>query len=122
MAKWWAFALMFLCTLFTSFAQLFYKKGALALSPSVEGILFNTFLLIGICLYVVGAFLMLAALRGGELSVLYPIIATSFIWVSLISAFFLGESMNILKWFGVASIIFGISLIGFGSGGAANAS
>ena len=58
---------------------------------------------------------MILSLRGGEVSVLYPIIATSYIWVSFLSIFFLNESMNNFKWLGVTSIIAGIILIGYGS-------
>jgi drug/metabolite transporter (DMT)-like permease len=120
MAKWMAFATMFVCTLFTSFAQFFFKKGASHLAYSYSGIFLNGFLLLGIFLYFCGAILMILALRGGDLSALYPIVATSYIWVSMISLYFLGESMNLLKWSGVASIILGVGLVGFGSRGGKN--
>ena len=121
MAKLWAFAIMFLCTLLTSAAQFFYKKGASQLSFSFAGIFLNLWLYVGMGLYVIGAVLMLIALRGGELSVLYPVIATSFIWVNLISAYLLHETITIIGWGGIACIIAGISLIGFGSRGVAHA-
>jgi undecaprenyl phosphate-alpha-L-ara4N flippase subunit ArnE len=98
-------------------AQFFYKKGASVLSFSIEGVLLNYAILIGISLYMVGALLMITALRGGELSVLYPIIATGFIWVNIISWMWLAEPMNTFKWFGVGFIIVGISFIGYGSNG-----
>ena len=121
MTKWWAFGLMLLCTLFTSVAQFFYKKGAAELSLSFSGIFTNWFLYIGVLLYLIGALLMIVAFRGGELSTLYPIIATSFIWVNFISVLFLNEPMNSLKWLGIGSIICGITLIGYGSRGAKHA-
>jgi len=117
MTKWWAFTLMFLCTLLTSFAQYFYKRGANNLSFSLSGIFLNWYLYVGVGMYILGAVMMLIALRGGELSVLYPVIATSYIWVSLISWMLLGETMNLYKWGGVGLIIGGISFIGFGSNG-----
>ena len=58
---------------------------------------------------------MILSLRGGEVSVLFPIIATSYIWVSFLSVFFLGEKMSFFRWLGVVSIVLGISLIGYGS-------
>jgi drug/metabolite transporter (DMT)-like permease len=121
MAKPSAFVLMFLCTFLTAFAQFFYKRGAATLSLSFSGIFLNTFLYLGVLLYLAGAVLMIIALRSGELSVLYPIIATSFIWVNLISAHQLHEAISLFKWLGVAAIILGISLIGFGSRGASHA-
>ncbi|MFH1510780.1 MAG: EamA family transporter [Candidatus Woesearchaeota archaeon] len=113
----WAFGLMFLCTFLTSVAQFFYKKAAMQLSFSISGILFNMPLYIGAGLYILGALLMLVALRGGDLSSLYPVIATSFIWVTLLSAYLLHEHVSITKYIGIASIMAGISMIGYGSRG-----
>lgn len=111
---------MVMCTFLTSIAQFFYKRGAAFLSFSFSGIFLNLDLYIGIGLYLLGAVLMITALRGGELSVLYPIIATAFIWVNFISLYLLNEMMNLWKWSGVGLIILGVSCIGFGSRGADN--
>ena len=66
-------------------------------------------------MYGVGAILMIISFRGGEVSVLYPIIATSYIWVSILSSYFLRETMNIFRWAGVFIIIAGIVSISYGS-------
>ena len=59
---------------------------------------------------------MIIAFKGGELSVLYPIIATSYVWVSIASPFFFEtDYMTTSKWIGVFVIIGGISLIGWGA-------
>lgn len=113
--KVWAITLMFVCTLLTSTAQLLYKKGASTLSFDPTALLNNYYLLTGMAIYVIGAFLMILAFRGGEVTVLYPIIATSYIWVSIISIFFLREVMNVFKWIGIFTIITGIVLVGIGS-------
>jgi len=55
------------------------------------------------------------ALRGGDLSVLYPFVSLSYIWVMLLSIKMLGEKMTKLKWLGILLIISGVSLIGLGS-------
>lgn len=106
--KLWAVALVLLCTLMTSTAQIIYKFGIKPL---------NIYLIVlGLAVYGIAAAVLIAALKGGELSVLYPIIATSYIWVSLFSpVFFTSDSMNLLKWTGVIFIIIGISFIGVGS-------
>ena len=75
----------------------------------------NTYLLAGILLYVIGGALIIVSFRGGEVSVLYPIIATSYVWVSFLSIYFLHELMNIFKWAGIISIIAGIVFIGTGT-------
>ena len=113
--KLWAMGVVLFCTLLTSTAQLFYKYGAAKLSFDILSIITNYELLMGILLYAVGGILMILSFRGGEVSVLYPIIATSYIWVSFLSIYFLGETMNLFKWIGVITIVLGIALIGFGS-------
>lgn len=107
--------LVLFTTLLTSSAQLLYKFGSAKLTFDIVGILTNYYLIGGILLYAIGGTLMILSFRGGEVSVLYPIIATSYIWVSWLSIFFLNEMMNAFKWFGVAFIIFGIISIGYGS-------
>ncbi|MBI2541854.1 hypothetical protein HYV80_04045 [Candidatus Woesearchaeota archaeon] len=113
--KLWAAMLVLFTTLLTSSAQLLYKLGSATITFSIPGIITNYYLLGGILIYAVGGTLMILSFRGGEVSVLYPIIATSYIWVSFLSIKFLGETMNSFKWLGVASIIAGIVFIGFGS-------
>ena len=113
--KLWAALLMLFTTLLTSSAQILWKKGSATLTFDVLSIITNYYIIIGILLYIVGGALLILSFRGGEVSVLYPIIATSYIWVSFLSMFFLNESMNLFKWVGVMSIIIGIASIGFGS-------
>ncbi len=110
-----AIALMFLCTLFTSIAQVLYKLGVRELDFNLLSILGNGYLILGIFLYIVGAFIMIIALKGGELSSLYPIIATSYIWVSLFSFYFFGDSINLLRWMGIFVIIIGVFFVSIGS-------
>ena len=57
---------------------------------------------------------MFVAFKMGELSVLFPILATGYVWVSLISPFFFSsDSMNLLKWVGVIIILFSVGMLGF---------
>jgi len=116
--KIWAMLLVLFTTLLTSSAQLLWKQGSASLSFNIISIITNYYIIGGILLYVVGGTLLILSFRGGEVSVLYPIIATSYIWVSLLSVKFLGETMNNFKWAGVAAIIAGIVMIGYGSSGA----
>ncbi len=113
---WWAMALVLVVTIFTSAAQAFYKAGVdRGLSLDLHALITNYPLIVGIALYGVGAVLLLISLRHGELSVLYPIVSLSYIWVSLIAAHYFNEPMNIYKWLGVLAIIAGVSFIGKGS-------
>ncbi len=101
-------------TLLTSSAQILYKKGAAGFSFS-PSLLSNYPLLMGLLLYFIGAGILILALRGGELSILYPLVALSYVWVSILSMLFLGETMNAFKWGGVGMIILGMFFIGKGS-------
>lgn len=112
--KLWAIVLMVLCTLLVSSAQILYKIGAAKLVLDIFSILTNWHLIIGLCLYGMGAVLVIIALRGGEVTVLYPIITSSYIWVSIGSVYFFGEDMNIFKILGIVAIISGILMITFG--------
>ena len=113
--KLWAALLVLFTTLLTSSAQLFYKYSSASVSLNPLELITNYYLIGGLLLYAVGGTLMILSFRGGEVSVLYPIIATSYIWVSFLSIYFLGEVINNFKWIGIISIIAGIALIGFGS-------
>ena len=113
--KLWAILLILFTTLLTSSAQILYKLGIPALKFDIVSILTNYYLLGGLILYGISAILMIISFRGGEVSVLYPIIATSYIWVSILSIYFLGEKMNDFRWIGVFIIIAGIVSISYGS-------
>ena len=111
----WAIILVVVCTFFTSTAQIFYKFGARSLQFDLMSLITNYYLIIGLALYAIGAVILIIALKGGELSVLYPLIATSYIWVSILSVYFLNEFMNIFKWIGVLIIFLGVSFVSYGS-------
>lgn len=106
-----AIFLMVLCTFFTSIAQVFYKLGAIRLPE----IFTNYPILIGLILYGIGAIILITALKLDEVTILYPILATSYVWVSFLAWGIFAESINIFKWIGIAFIIAGISVIAFGN-------
>jgi len=110
-----AACLVLFVTLLTASAQVLWKKGAETLSFSLLDILKNYYFMGGLLLYLIGLVLIIISFRGGEVSALYPLLAASYIWVSLFSIYFLGETINFFKWAGIAAIIVGVALIGIGS-------
>lgn len=112
--KSWAIGLMLICTLLASGGQILLKIGSKTASFNIS-LLTNYTLIVAFLIYGVAGTILIFALKGGELSVLYPIIATSFIWVSFLSLYFLGEAMNSWKLAGIVAIIIGVSFIGVGS-------
>jgi drug/metabolite transporter (DMT)-like permease len=108
--KLWAVGLLVLTTLLTSAAQLLYKAG-IGYFPQY----LDWRIILGLFIYAIGAVMLLFAFKGGEVSVLYPIIATSFVWVAIFSWILFGESLSLIKIAGIALIIIGVSTLGFAS-------
>jgi multidrug transporter EmrE-like cation transporter len=124
-----SFALVFACTLIGALAQILVKLGTVDLGAHITlgqvahdpslfvkfcfGIISNGKLFTGYCLYGVNTFLMALALKGRELSRLYPIIALTYVWVTFLSLFVLpGEHLNLFRSLGITLIVVGVSILG----------
>lgn len=103
--------LVLFCALLGAFGQILFKLSSDKFALSLEGILFNWKFLLGATFYALSAALFVYALKFGNLSILYPIIATSYIWVSLFAHFLLGEPFPLYKSLGILMIIFGIGIV-----------
>jgi len=68
----------------------------------------------GFFLFMLTLIILARGFKGGDMSVLYPIFATSFIWNILFSRIVLGEHITLFKVIGVLIIVSGIALTGFG--------
>lgn len=111
----WAMVLVMSATLVGAFGPILLKKASEKKLSNIRSILSNYHLFGGVALYGVGTIIFILALRGGDLSILFPLVALTYIWVSLLSVKFLGEKMNKMKWLGILLIIIGVSFIGLGS-------
>ncbi|MBI4983183.1 hypothetical protein HZC32_00875 [Candidatus Woesearchaeota archaeon] len=108
--------LAIICTLFTSIGQVLWKLGLVRIDAHQWLTWFNLPFVSGFAAYGIGAALMLLAFKHGELSLVYPFIAASYVWVSLLSLYlFPSDFMNWWKWSGVIIIIISVSLLGYGS-------
>lgn len=72
------------------------------------------FLSIGLGLYIIGAVLMILALRYGELSVLHPLLSFGYVFSVFIGVFILNETLSIIHTVGIISIAMGAVLVGGG--------
>ncbi|MBS1267244.1 MAG: 4-amino-4-deoxy-L-arabinose-phosphoundecaprenol flippase subunit ArnE [Candidatus Woesearchaeota archaeon] len=97
-----------------AYASILMKKGADSLEFNIKSLFNNKHLINGVLIYGMGTILYIIALRGGELSILYPLNSTTYIWVALLSQKILGEKMNTYKWLGILFILIGVSFIGIG--------
>lgn len=127
-----SFLLVFSCTVIGALAQILLKQGTAQLGEHHShltlgqvarrpelfvqfslSVISNPKLFLGYCLYGVMTFLMAAALKGRELSRLYPIIALTYVWVTILSLFLLpNEHLNFFRSMGIAFIVGGVSILG----------
>ena len=110
--NWKAMLLVISCTIFTSLGQIFWKTGTKNLELNIVTIITNVPFILGFVFYGVGLILLVSALKFGELSLLYPFISLSFVWVGILSYFFLGETLTLLKIIAIIIIITGVVIIG----------
>ena len=112
-----AIGIVFVQTLFGAVAQILLKAGTQqqhgdGLADIVIAIFTNPQLFVGYTLYGVSALLMIAALKYGELSILYPVIAMTYVWVAILSVTIYGESVSLLRFSGLTSIVLGVAVLG----------
>jgi|TARA_B100002003_G_C14133005_1_gene544911 uncharacterized membrane protein len=111
----WAIGLVILATFVGAFGPILLKKASAKKLSRISALMKNYHLFGGVSLYAIGTMLFIPALKGGDLSILYPFVSLSYIWVALLSVKFLGEKMNKYKWLGIIFIILGVTFIGIGS-------
>ena len=112
------------CTVFAAASQVLMKFGATHPMPGFQAgdtstwrpflvaLLRNYQLVLGYVVQSGNALLLILALREGELSMLYPIIALTYVWVNLLAMYFFHDGMNVWKAGGIALVIAGVALLG----------
>jgi multidrug transporter EmrE-like cation transporter len=101
-------------TLLSAAAQILMKIGMSHFAPSLPAIVTNVPLISGYVLYGLFTVMIVLALRQGELSLLYPIISLSYVWVTALSYFIFHDTLSPLKLVGIAAIMAGVALLGRG--------
>jgi len=110
-ADWRIIVLTALSAFIGSIGQLEFKRGADNLQFDIKMLLTNYHLIIAVAVYCVSTVLYVYALNKENLSILYPIVATSYIWTLLFSKIFLKEPVGLTSWAGVFFILLGVTLI-----------
>jgi undecaprenyl phosphate-alpha-L-ara4N flippase subunit ArnE len=114
-SQWKSVALVFSCTVLGALAQLLIKNGTGQITNDLASIVTNVPLIAGYSIYGVNTLLMVLALKDGEMSMLYPIIALTYVWTTLLSYTVLGEPSNAYKNIGIATIVLGVAVMGRGA-------
>ena len=110
-----AIVIVVFCTILTSIGALLNKIGADRLELNIYSIVTNYPIMIALFLYVIAAMLLIYAYKHGELSVLFPFLAMSFVWVAIMSVIVLDEIMTLTAWMGIIAIVAGVTFVGRGS-------
>jgi hypothetical protein len=93
--------------------QFYYKSGAEKAGNTVASYVFNARLLAGVICYIAVMVLFVAAFkRGGALSVLYPIYASTFIFAAIIAWLAYSTPIRPVHFAGFALLIAGMYLLG----------
>ena len=111
MAEVWAVLVVLIGSFIGAMGAMMFKKSSKDFSFSIPGIIKNKILVVGSVFYIISFLLFSFALKGGELSVLFPVVSTSYVWTVVFSIKFLNERMNLYKWAGIFLIIIGIYLL-----------
>jgi len=93
--------------------QFLYKGGADAATGGWASYVLNPRILAGVACYIGVMVLFVAAFkRGGELSVLYPVYASTFIFAAFISFFAFGTDIRPINLLGMVLLVAGMYFMG----------
>jgi multidrug transporter EmrE-like cation transporter len=93
--------------------QFLYKSGAEQTTDEWWSYLLNVRLLTGVVCYIAVMVLFVAAFKqGGDLAVLYPLYASTFIWAAVIGLVAYGVEIKPINIAGMALLIAGMYLMG----------
>jgi len=102
-----------LAALFGAVGQYLYKTGAEAADGTLMSFVLNLRILGGVGCYIAGLGLFVAAFRkGGALSVLYPVYASTFIFAAIIALLAFGEPITWVNVVGMGVLVSGMFLMG----------
>lgn len=106
-------AMFVAAALFGAIGQYLYKSGADVASGTIASYVLNPRLLGGVFCYIAVMVLFVAAFRkGGALTVLYPVYATTFIWAAVIALYAYGTPIKAINVTGMVLLIAGMYLMG----------
>jgi multidrug transporter EmrE-like cation transporter len=105
------------CTVIGAAGQMLMKAGAQQQTHDsallmLIAIFRTPTLFAGFSLYGLSAALLVIALKYGELSILYPVIALTYVWVTALSVAIYSESLNAMKLLGLAAVVLGVAVLG----------
>jgi multidrug transporter EmrE-like cation transporter len=107
--------LVILSSFIGSFGAAFLKSGSGKLQRSLQSILTNWRLAVGIGFFLFSSYFFVLGVRNGELTVLYPIASLGYIWTLIWSRLFFHEPLTPSKFLGIGLILTGLAFLGLGN-------
>ena len=106
--------LVFMASVVGSFGAVCLKLGSAKISRSPVSFA-NRSLVLGVVLYLGSSVFYALGIKGGQLSVLYPMVSLGYIWTILWARLFFKEAFTPQKFAGLALILLGVFFVGLGS-------
>jgi uncharacterized membrane protein len=99
------------CSFLGAAGQIFFKLGSEQLTFNIFEQMTNYKLMIGLVFYGIATIGYVFALKQANVSMLYPIMALSYVWVIIMATIFLKEPFQTYKLIGIAGLFLSISII-----------
>jgi multidrug transporter EmrE-like cation transporter len=117
-----AITLLAICIFMGASGQICWKYGmsnmdrindvnSLLQPETIQNILTNKYILLGLVLYACTFFLWLSAMSTLDVSFMYPMLSLAYILTALLAFYFLGEQISTLRWSGIILVVLGCILI-----------
>lgn len=106
--------LVFTASVVGSFGAVFLKLGAVRLTKSIWSFI-SPQLALGVALFLGSSVFYTWGIKGGQLSVLYPMVSLGYIWTLVWSRLFFKEAITAQKYVGLGLILLGVFFVGLGS-------
>lgn len=99
------------CSILGAIGQICFKMGSETFTPSRPLTFLSLKMIAGLVCYGLASIIFILMLRQANLTILYPIIALSYVWVAIMATWFLHEPFSTYKWAGIALILAGVFVI-----------
>jgi drug/metabolite transporter (DMT)-like permease len=117
-----AIGLVLICVVFGALGQVAMKSGMKQMprinsisdlldSKTVMAIFGNAYVMGGLILYMVSAFLWLGAMSTLDVSFMYPLLSLAYVVTAVFAIIYLGEIVTFSRWAGIALVVIGCVLI-----------
>ena len=107
--------LVLLASFVGSFGTVFMKAGADRLERSIRGVLTNWRLPVGVMIYLISFAMYTAAVKTGELTILYPMVSLGYLWTLIWSRLIFKEPLTRNKFIGIGMILLGVVVLNLGN-------